>query len=153
MQKGEDKNVCASDYVIACMNKIDNDIKTVGTRASWLLGFVIVIVLALLSFLFSNFDSGTEVVGSIDWLIWHTAGILCPIYLVILLAHIWPLITPNFGKMDYELLSISEIRKNIKTNAEIFERLNKRFRTLVILFIVSVPASFGFTLLLWYFSI
>ena len=118
------------------MDKIDENIKTIGTRSTWMLGFLIVIILAFANYLSKYIGVEVEV-GSLIWFINRTVTTLCFIYLLMLLAYIWPLIVPNIKEQ----------------NAKVLEKLDKRFKSLIFLFIAAVPTSFASTLVSWHFKV
>ena len=100
-----------------------------------MLGFLIVIILALANYLSKDLAVVMEV-GSLVWFVRATALILCGYYLLLLLAYIWPLIVPNIRE----------------SNAQVLEKLDKRFKSLIFLFIIAIPVSFTLTLVFWYFT-
>ncbi len=104
--------------------EIEENIKIIGIRSTWMLGFLIVIILALANYLSNNLSLNLEI-ESLAWFARVTVLILCSLYLLMLLAYIWPLIVPNFKEH----------------NAQVLEKLDKRFKSLIFLFIVAIPAS------------
>ena len=120
----------------ATKENINKGIRNIATRATWMLGVLVLIILGLASFIFKDIDAELQV-GSLYWIIWHTAIFTCIIHLALLLFYIRQLIVPNFD--DY----LNE------SNAKRLTKLIKTFKSLIILFISSVPAAFVFALLLW----
>ncbi len=115
---------------------INKGIRNIATRATWMLGVLVLIIIGLASFIFK--DSNAELqVGSFYWIMWVTAGVACLFYLALLLFHIQPLVVPKFE--DY----IDE------SNADRLRKLINTFKTLIFLFVISVPSSFTVALLLW----
>ena len=115
---------------------INKGIRNIATRATWMLGFLALIIFGLASFIFRGFDTELQV-GSFYWVMWMTAGVSCIFYLGLLLFYIQSLIIPNFE--DY----------TDESNADRLRYLIKKFKSLIFLFVISVPSSFIFALLLW----
>lgn len=136
-KKVENKISTDSEKSVARLEEIKDDMKTISTRATWLLGVLVIAILGLANFL--SKDIGLQE-GSFTWTIAQTAKILCVFYLAILLVYIPLLITPNFGKPIHETYGNKETQENINQNLKILERLNKHFKTLIYLFILLVPA-------------
>ncbi len=137
-----------SENSVARLEEIKDDMKTIGTRATWLLGVVVVAILGLANFL--SKDVGVDIHSDgLAWIIRATAKILFLTYLVILLVYIRRLIAPKFGKPIFETNEKFELQENIKQNLKIFESLNKRLNMLISLIIFSVPASFAVAVV-WY---
>ncbi len=118
------------------LEEIKDDIKTIGTRSTWMLGVLVIVILGTANLLTE--DLGLQI-GSLTWTIVQSAKVLCVLYLVILLAYIPLLIMPNFGKPIYEDIEENELKQNIKLNDEILERLKKRFKSLIYLLVSLVP--------------
>ena len=115
---------------------INKGIRDIATRSTWMLGVLVIIIIGLASFIFK--DSNAELqVGSFYWVMWVTAGVSCLFYLALLLFHIQPLVVPNFE--DY----------TDESNADRLKELINTFKTLIFLFVISVPSSFIFALGLW----
>ena len=130
----ENKGKSAEERDVERLEEIKDDIKTIGIRSTWMLGILVIIVLGL-----TNFISKESIVqmdaGSLIRMIWISATILAATYTVLLLIYIPLLIMPNFGKPIHENYEMNHLQKSIKQNAEILNRLNKYFRTLIYLFI------------------
>ncbi len=137
----EDKN--AYEELTTLIEEVRDDIKTVGTRSTWLLGLLIVIILALASFIFRSYGAlPLEIkTNEIFLLLREASQGLCYIYLALLFIYIRPLIVPIFEKPNYELKDIEELREKLQWNVLRLEKLTRQFKTLASLFMASVPAS------------
>ena len=116
-------------------DRIHDDIKTIGNRATWLLGFMIVILLALAGVIFASFGMPPPESVRTDFFLLarNFAAALFTFYLVITPVYMWRLIVPNL-----ETPSAITLR-----------RLARRLKTLILLFIIAVPASFFLSLAIW----
>ncbi len=134
----------AYDDFIALIEELRDDIKTVGTRSTWLLGILVVITLTLASFIFRSYGTlPLEIKTNATFLLLRDmAEALCIIYFGLVLFYIRLLIVPIFEEPIYEPRNIEELKEKIKWNAARLKKLVKQFRTLVFLFMSSVPASF-----------
>ncbi len=130
-KKAENKNTAIPPEVI------NDGIKTIATRATWMLGVLTLIILGLASFVFQYIGTDLEI-GSTLWAIWITAGILCFFYVILLLAYIKPLIVPKFKDLIDE------------SDAERLKKLVNHFNTLVFLFIALAPTSLFIGFVLWF---
>ncbi len=139
-KKAENKVSLTSDEAIASLEEIKDDIKTIGTRATWLLGTLVLALLGFANFL-SNDAIFTAEVGSLAFVIWATTIILCIYYLALLLIYIPLLIVPKFGKHIYKIVGTKDIQKSIEENTELLDKLQKHIKSLVFLIIISVIAS------------
>lgn len=142
-----DKKVCCSDPTILRMEEIKTDKNTISTRSTWLLGIIVLIVLALASFLAN--DAGSEVDG-LAWVIRVNARTLCLAYSLIFLVYISLLIIPDFGNPIYEEYDEEELQECKKQNLENLEKLHRHFKTLVFLFIFFSSASLLTLISAWY---
>ncbi len=138
----EDKR--AYDDAVALIDDVRDDIKTIGTRSTWLLGLLVVVILALASFILRSYGTLPPEIktNSTFLLLRDVAESLCVIYLALFLAYIRPLIVPDFEEPIYGSRNIEELRENMKWNVIRFKKLLKQFRMLVFLLMASVPASF-----------
>ena len=134
----------AYDDFIALIEELRDDIKTVGTRSTWLLGILVVITLTLASFIFRSYGTlPLEIKTNTTFLLLRDmAEALCIIYFGLVLFYIRLLIVPIFEEPIYKPRNIEELKEKIKWNAARLKKLVKQFRTLVFLFMSSVPASF-----------
>ncbi len=115
---------------------INKGIRDIATRSTWMLGVLVLIIIGLASFIFK--DSNAELqIGSFYWVMWVTAGVSCLFYLALLLIYIQSLIVPNFK--DY----------TDESNPDRLRDLINTFKSLIFLFVISVPSSFIFALGLW----
>ncbi len=135
----------SDEAIIACMEEIKDDMKTIGTRATWLLGILVLAILGLASFLSKDYGLEIEAVRTI-------AKILCGFYLVISLAYMPLLIVPKFGKRIYEIIGTKDIQKNIEVNLEILDKHYKHFKSLVSLVTISALTFFVIVLGFWYLN-
>ena len=118
--KGEDKaTCCCCDPAIIRMQEIRDEIKIIGTRSTWLLGLLVVIVLALAGFALKDF--GTEQVAFI-LAMKTTATILLLIYSGAIVTYTPKLIAPNFGKPMHGTTEPSDV---------ILDKLNGHFNSLI----------------------
>ena len=138
------------DYALYRMEEIKNDIKIIGTRAAWLLGILVVIVLALASFIFKDFDLAyilsTDINNS-DHFIKLFAIYLFISYFGLIIIYI-PRILPEGVEVptdnEFENVmrssknaKIAELQKRIKENADKLHSLNQKFNTLILFFVSS----------------
>ncbi len=147
MKKGEDKNICCGcDCNSARLQEIKDDIKTIGTRASWMLGVLVLISLGLASFIFGDsVINSAQDKSSLAWAIKIMARTLFISYLLIIAYYTWRLIVPNFGLPIYESRDDEDLQEVIKSNAKLSVKLANNLRALILLFILAVPFSFAFT--------
>ncbi len=147
--KAEGKN--AKDDAAIRKQEINDAIKTIGTRATWMLGILVVIILGVASYIFS--DIGVEApAGSFYRLAWVTGIVLCLIHLALLLYYIQPLVVPNFNELFKGHQGGMFSQESLDKSAERLEKLVKNFKRLIFLFVVSVPASLSIGLALWHFT-
>ncbi len=142
MDKGQDKE--AYEDAIGRTEEIKENIKTMGTRSAWLLGLLIVIIIALASFLFRSYNLpfSTQNANELFILIRTAATILLLFYIAITLFYMWWLIVSKFGKLTHETRDIHKLEKNIETNTDILNKLIYNFRTLIFSVTVSIPTAF-----------
>ncbi len=147
MKKGEDKNICCGqDLDFARLQEIKDDIKTIGTRASWMLGVLVLISLGLASFIFGDsVINSAQDKSSLAWVIKIMARTLFLSYAIIIAYYTWRLIVPNFGLPIYKNRGDEDLQEVIKSNAELSAKLANNLKTLILLFIMAVPLSFAFT--------
>ncbi len=122
--------------------EINDAIKTIGTRSTWMLGVLVVIILALASFIFSDIAAEAPA-GSFYQMAWTTASTLCIIHLALLLYYIQPLVVPNFDELLEELEGDKVSQETINQSANRLRKLGKNFKRFIFLFVVSVPACFA----------
>ncbi len=145
MKKDANKASVPSDDLIDRLEEIKDDIKTIGTRSTWLLGVLVLVLLGLANLL--SKDTGVEIE-----LIRDIAAALCLIYLTLLLFYIPLLIMLNFGEPTYGTRDDKKLQESIEENSKLFNRLNRRFNSLIYLTIIPAFISLlaiGF----WYFNI
>ncbi len=143
------KEPLTSDDFISRLEEIKDDMKTIGVRATWMLGVLVLFILGLTNVLFKVFDVQLEV-GSFARVLWATAGSLCGYYLLLLLVYIPLLILPNFGEPIFGTREDKVLQKNIGQNSKILQSLYKHFKTLIYLFILSIPAFSSIAVLLYF---
>lgn len=114
------------------LKEIKNDAKAIRESSTWLLGIIVIIILALANFIANN--TGIEA-GETSLVISLIARTTCFLYLAILLFYIPLLIIPKFGNPIHLPYEVDEMQNVVNENAQILERLNKHFQTLVNLFI------------------
>ena len=131
--------------------KIDEAIKAIRTRATWMLGILVAIIISLASFIFRDFDGGLEV-GSLYWAAWHTAIISSLFYLSILVVYMYLLIAPDYNDLIDEPQGSMSLQEQTEQNAQILKELVTNFRRLIFLFVISVPTSLTIGSGLWYFT-
>ncbi len=148
-KKVESKN--ANHETVIHREEINDAIKIIGARATWMLGILVVIILGVASFIFS--DIATEApTDSFYRLAWVTAIILCAAHLALLLYYIQPLVVPNFNELFKGYQGDKYSQKSINKSADRLEKLAKNFKILIFLFVVSVPASLSVGLILWHLT-
>ncbi len=147
-KKATTKEPLTSDDFIFRLEEIKDDMKTIGIRATWMLGVLVLFILGLTNVLFKVFDVQSEV-GSFAGVLWVTAGSLCGYYLLLLLVYIPLLILPNFGQPIFGTREVKVLKKNIEQNPKILQSLRKHFKTLIYLFIISIPAFSSIAVLLY----
>ncbi len=124
----------SSVKAIARLEEIKDDIKTISTRATWMLGVLVLIILGLASFVSKDF--GFEIqTNSLFWMIWVAAAILCIAYFMVLLIYIPLLIWPNFGIPIHKISGDKELQKSIELNDDILDKLIKNLKALISLFV------------------
>ncbi len=116
---------------------INDGIKTIATRSTWMLGVLTLIILGLASFVFQYIGTDLEA-GSLLWTAWVIAAILCFFYVILLLAYIQPLIVADFKDLVNE------------SSTERLKKLVNHFRRLVFLFVVLAPTSMLIGFVLWF---
>ena len=149
-EKTENKSPLTSDETIASLEEIKDDMKTIGTRATWLLGILVLAILGFANFLFSDSSLAPEV-GSLAFVIRATVMFLCGFYLIILLVYIPLLIVPKFGKRIHKIVGTKDIQKSIEVNTKLLDKLHKQLRSLVSLVIISTLGSLLFVLGAWWY--
>ncbi len=109
------------------MKELKDDIKSIYTRSTWLLGILIVVILALASFLFLppeiQIQKYTAAKIGITYLFAY--------YLAIVSVYMRIMIIPNFKKPDYKL--------NEKELKEKLDRLSRNLNALATLFVLPLP--------------
>ena len=146
MKKDVNKASVSSDDLIDRLVEIKDDIKTIGIRSTWLLGVLVLVTLGLANFSFT--DSGIEGLGVIK----RITTTLCLAYSILLLFYIPLLIMINFGKPIYGTRDDKTLKESIGENTILFNKLNRRFNSLIYLTIIPAIISLvatGF----WYFNI
>ncbi len=141
-----------TNYEKAVIRKqeLRDDIENISRHATWMLGILTLLIIALASFIFKDLEIELEAGNKLTWVMWYTAVMTCIIYFFLLLYYIYRLISPNFDESDEELLEYADIWKKIKWEAARLRTLTKQFRTLLYLFIASAPTAFFYALTLWY---
>ncbi len=132
--------------------EIRDDIETIGRHATWLLGILTVIIIALASFIFKNLDIELETANKLTWVMWHTAIFVCGIYSGLLLYYMYRLVAPNFDISPAEDKEYEGIQEKIIQDAMKLKTLSKRFKTFLYLFVASAPVSFLYALALWHLA-
>ncbi len=142
MDKNQNKE--AYEDAIGRTEEVKENIKTIGTRSAWLLGLLIVIIIALASFLFRSYNLPfpEQNTNELFILIRTAATILLLFYIASTLFYMWRLIVPKFGKLTHETRDIQELEKNIETNTDIQNKLIHNFRTLIFSITISIPTAF-----------
>ncbi len=117
------------------MQETKDDIKAITTRSTWLLGILVVIILAFASFLI---QSPSEEISqfSLAWWGKAMAGTFFIYYLMITSIYMRPLIVPRFRDPAYKP-SKTELQEELN-------KLAKHFTALTTLFIVPLPFIFIF---------
>ncbi len=131
--------------------KIDEAIKAISTRATWMLGILVAIIIALASFIFVDFDRELKV-GSLYWAAWHTAITLNLFYLSILVVYLHLLIAPDYDDLIDESYGEKSLQEQNKQNAEVLREISKNFKRLIFLIVISVPAFLLLWMGLWGFT-
>ena len=136
------KNACCCDPATARMQEIKDEIKVIGTRATWLLGILVITIFALANFLFQNSNEYLIIFSSAWWAKLVIAFFFI-YYLTITAVYMRPLIVSNFKKPTYET-DEEELKK-------ILNGLNSNLKALSSLFIIPLPFiySFGLYLTFW----
>ena len=129
-KKSETKECCSCDPDSIRMQKIDDNIKSIYTRATWLLGILVVVVLALASFLLENINEPLELYSP-AWVIRAVAVFLFIYYLTIIAIYTRTLIVPNFKKPTY--------KTNETELQEILDGLTSDLKALASLFVLPLP--------------
>ena len=132
MKKPAKKESLPADDLISRLEEIQNKIEVIGARATWLLGTLVLVVLALASFL----SGGVE-----PEIVRETAAGLCLVYVALLLVYIPLLILPNFGEPIYGTREDAVLQKNIGVNGKLLKKLHNRFNVLVSLIIIPAIVS------------
>ena len=140
-----------TNYEKAVIRKqeLRDDIETIGRYATWMLGILTLLIIALASFIFKYIDVELEA-GSLIWVIWYTAVLICIIYFSLLLYYIYRLVSPDFDESDEESLEYAEVREKIRKDAIRLKTLSQRFRTFLYSFIASAPFALFYAVILWY---
>ncbi len=131
--------------------EIRDDIETIGRHATWMLGILVLLIIALASFIFKYLGVELET-GSIIWVVWHVAIFVCGIYSSLLLYYIRQLIAPDFDESPKESQEYEEVQGKVKQNAIRLSKLAKKFNTLLSLFVASAPTALLYGLALWHFA-
>lgn len=124
--------------------------KLIGTRSTWLLGLLVVIILALASVILKGLETKSEI-GSFAWVLWVTLICLGGCYFALLLIYIRPLIAVNFEELTDEAYKAKSQKEKNELNAKKLEKLVNTFNSLIFLVIFSTLASFVLAFALAYF--
>ncbi len=136
------KNTCCCDPANARMQEMKDEIKTIGTRATWLLGILVITIFALANFLFQDLNEYL-IMFSPAWWAKLVIAFFFIYYLTITAVYMRPLIVSNFKKPTYET-NEEELKK-------ILNGLNSNLKALSSLFIIPLPFIyiFGLYLTFW----
>ena len=139
-----------TSYDKACVRKqeLRDDIETIGTRATWLLGILVLLIIALASFVFQYLDVELEK-GSFIWVVWSTSATVCVYYLALLFYYVYLLVAPNFDGVPKQSTECEEVEEKIRQDAIRLNKLAKQFKTFLYLFVASAPTALLYALTLW----
>ncbi len=150
MEKGRNKTDFVHDDYVARLEEIKDDIKTIGTRSTWLLGLLVVIVLAISGFIFADLELSIDAIKTnpVVTLIKAIGAAILFFYLAVIAFYTKLLMKINFGMSIYEPEKIieeetpEEIKKykiqKIKFNNKRLKELSDGFNALVSLFVRSL---------------
>ncbi len=162
------------DNAVARMQQIDDDIKIIGTRSTWLLGLLTIIVLAFANLLFRNLNFLPEQDIGIIALLIKIVIVTIPFFcLTIIAIYTRRLIAPNFGipahnepenlmtretfQHDIKLIKILEIetlQDRINANVDRFSKLARIFNRLILFFFAlgfyAFMFTYGWAIITWF---
>ena len=135
------------------MDKIEEAIKIIGNRATWLLGFLMLILLGLAGFIFIGTEQ--EIAGNAKAIEFVVVS-LFTFYLGLTIVFIPLLITPRFKGSAYDnarkSITKETFENDIKLNIDTLNKLTNDIKRLIILFITPLPPATVSSLWFWFFG-